>query len=291
MDKKCPSIESGMAGKAESCKGCPNANICASSKPDEDIPIIIDNLKKIKMIVAVISGKGGVGKSTISCNIASVLADRGIKTMIMDMDLSGPSIPRLTNTLEEFIYTSDSYFQPINVRENLKSISLGYIEGSDDVIVYNSTTKNFILKKIFKYCDFSGIDVLVIDTPPNITDEHLALASYVKPTYGIIISTPQKLSLDDVKRQSTFCKKTSINILGVVENMKYFECPKCLHLNRIFNEVGVKEFCNQEGFNFFGSIPLKSSYAKDSDKGIPIKNPVFETIAENIISELNKQYF
>lgn len=287
---KCPSVESGMAGKAESCKGCPNADKCASSKPDEDIPIIRSNLKSIKMILAVISGKGGVGKSTIACNIASSLAKNGIKTMILDLDLSGPSVPRLTNTLDEYIYCNDEMFDPITVNKNLKVLSVGHLEDSEDTsMVYGSAVKNFVIKKILKYCRFDDIEVLVIDTPPNITEEHLALANLIKPSNAIVVTTPQNLSLDDVVRQITFCRKVEIKILGIIENMKGFSCTNCAHINKIYNNANAEKYAIDENIPWLGSIPLKTSYAEDSDKGKAIENSIFENIADCIKSKLNDE--
>lgn len=282
---KCPDPESGLAGKAESCKGCPNASKCASAKPDADIPIIRENLKSIKSIVTILSGKGGVGKSTITSNIAVSLAKKGIRTLILDFDLSGPSIPRLTNTSDDFIYESSTKFKPIKADENLYVVSVGHLEGFEEKVhVFNSNAKNFTIKKILKLCDFSEIDVMIVDTPPNITDEHLALVNYIKPNYGIVVSTPQKLALDDVIRQITFCRKANINLMGLIENMKYFTCTKCKHSNRIFNDFGVEEYCKSENIEYFGYLELKTMIAKESDSG----KSIFDAVLEKISDKINK---
>lgn len=282
---KCPSLESGQAGKAESCKGCPNASKCASAKPDQDISIIAENISKIKLIVAVLSGKGGVGKSTISCNIAKNLAAKNINTLILDFDLSGPSIPRLTNTTESYILEENGVLKPLHIEENLYAVSVGYLEGfSEKTTVFNTVSKNFTIKNILKRTDFSGIDVMIIDTPPNITEEHLALSNYMPLLKGIVVSTPQKLALDDVRRQLTFCKKVRIDMLGLVENMKYFICGECMHVNKIFSDSGVYELCQSEGIEYFGSLELKKSIAQDSDFGRKIQSSSLEKISDKIIS-------
>lgn len=131
MDK-CPTVESGLAGRAESCKGCPNANNCISAKPDTDIVLIKERLQNIKLILAVLSGKGGVGKSTISKNIAEELSKRGIKTILLDLDLSGPSIPRLTNTMDEYIVDVENLFDPIKINESLSVLSMGHLEAFEE---------------------------------------------------------------------------------------------------------------------------------------------------------------
>lgn len=280
--QKCPSGESGRAGKAESCKGCPNASICASSKPDEDIPLIRSNLKPIKLILAVLSGKGGVGKSTISRNIASSISKLGISTVLLDFDISGPSIPRLTNTDDLIIMNTSGRFSPI-VADGLGIVSIGHLEHTDDLVrVYDVNTKHYVIKKILKHCDFDGFSVMVIDTPPNITEEHLALVNYIKPDYSIMVTTPQHLSLNDVKRQISFCRKTGLRIMGLIENMRNFVCPNCTHTNVVYPSAETESFCKSEGIEFLGSIPLQAQVAKNSDSGIPVYNEIFERVARTV---------
>lgn len=276
-----------MAGKAESCRGCPNANICASSKPDEDISLIQEKLGSLKLILAVLSGKGGVGKSTISWNIASSIFALGFKTIILDLDLSGPSIPRLSQTEDAFILDSDRTFSPIVTKDGIGVVSLGHLEHPDDrAQMFSSNIKNYAIKKILKHCDFSGYDVLIVDTPPNITDEHLALANYMKPQYSVMVTTPQLLSLNDARRQIAFCKKTGIEILGVIENMKNFACPKCAHVNRVYPESEIEEFCKLQDLDFLGSIPLRAQIAKSSDEGEAFHDKVFDKISSIISAKL-----
>lgn len=286
---KCPSVESGDAGKAESCKGCPNAKVCASAKPDEDIPTIRNNLKNVKFILAVLSGKGGVGKSTVSRNIASHMAKGGFNTLLLDFDLSGPSIPRLTKTSENFIFHPDLGFKPIEVENNLSTISIGHLETADDQsTVYNTGTKNYAIKKILKNCDFSRVEIMIIDTPPNITDEHLALVNYIKPDCSVILTTPQYISFDDAIRQINFCKKANISILGIVENMKGFTCSLCSHKNIVFRESKVEEYCSQNGLNYIGSIELKTEISRESDSGNTVNEDVFSDIAKMVANRLAK---
>ncbi|KAM0681713.1 Cytosolic Fe-S cluster assembly factor nubp1 [Glugoides intestinalis] len=290
--QKCPSITSGQAGKAEGCKGCPNATICASATPDEDIPIIKKNLESLKLILAVLSGKGGVGKSTISRNIAASISKQGIKTVVLDFDLSGPSIPRLTCTEDKYILDCNSKFTPILVEENLGVISVGHLERLDENIqTFTSNLKNYIIKKMLKLCDFTGYEVMVIDTPPNITEEHLALVNYIKPQLSIMVTTPQVLSLNDVRRQVSFCKKADIKMLGLIENMKNFSCAKCGHLNSLYPDSGIEEFCRSENISFLGSIPLQGQIAKSSDSGEAVNNQIFEDISQSIIQGLNSGFF
>lgn len=276
-----------MAGRAESCRGCPNANICASSKPDEDIAAIQENLRPLKLVLAILSGKGGVGKSTVTRNVASSMAAAGIRTVVLDLDLSGPSIPRLTKTEGEFIVQTGRPFAPIVTDEGIGVVSIGYLEHFDDrVRVFDTNTKNYAIKKILKWCDFSGYEAMVIDTPPNITEEHLALVSYVKPQHSIMVTTPQSLSLNDVRRQIALCKKAGMAIMGMVENMKSLCCPKCSHVNAVYPDAGVEEFCRSENIEYLGSIPLNREIAKRSDSGDAFVHSIFGRISSKICSEL-----
>lgn len=284
---KCPTVESGLAGKAESCKGCPNANICLSAKPDEDIPIIKNNLSNFKYIIAILSGKGGVGKSTISKNIAENLSLKGFKTLLVDLDLSGPSIPRLTNTLDEIIINPNTTFDPVKINDNFSVISMGHLESFEDLgKSFNSNIKTHIIKKIFKNCNFLNFDIMIIDTPPNITDEHLGLVNYVKPNGAIMVTTPQKISFDDVIRQITFCNKASIEILGLIENMKNFSCTKCKNKIDIFPDSDIQNYCKNEKLNYLGSLELNPVISKSSDNGESFKNEFFENLAEYLIKKI-----
>ena len=284
--QKCPGAESNQAGKAESCKGCPNAKICANSKPDEDIEIIKARLSNFKLIVSILSGKGGVGKSTMTRNIATDIARKGFNTLILDFDLSGPSIPRLTKTEDDFIYQSDTAFKPIFVETNLSAISIGHLENFDgEVHIFTSNLKNSIIKKMLKLCDFTDFDVLVIDTPPNITEEHLALVNYIKPHCCIIVTAPQKLSLNDVKRQISFCRKVNIEIMGIIENMNRMICPNCQSAKLMSKDSKIFEFCNVEKIKYLGSIPLLQEIAKNSDSGNSIKLQIFEDISNDLIKK------
>ncbi|KAI5148223.1 hypothetical protein ENBRE01_0183 [Enteropsectra breve] len=284
----CPSVESGLAGKADSCKGCPNASKCASAKPDEAIPLIKENIKNVKLFVAVLSGKGGVGKSTVSTCIAHAISQMNYKTLLLDLDLSGPSIPRLTNTMNAYIPSGVERIKPISISPFLHTLSSYYFEGFEDSqIVFDANVKTHLIKKMLKDTELHGIDVVVIDTPPNITDEHLALVNYIKPHCGVMVTTPQGLSLDDTNRQVTFCKKANIEILGMVENMKNFLCKKCGHVNTVFKDVGVAEYCSAQNISYLGSLEINQSIAKSGDSGIMLDIPLFKRIAKMLKDKID----
>ncbi|ORE00449.1 NBP35 [Hepatospora eriocheir] len=288
MNKQCPGIGSKDRGKAEACKGCPNANACASSKEDIDIPVIKCNLKSLKLKVAIMSGKGGVGKSTITYNLAYSLAKNNLRVVLVDFDLTGPSIPRLSNTFNECIQEKENRFDPIKVPNvnNLYVISskhltvLEYDEG-----IGNSKHKNKYIKKILKNCNFNDFDIMIIDTPPNITDEHLALVHYIGIDYSILVTTPSKLTITDLNRTLSFCKKANIEIYGVIENFKSFECPECKTLNYLKKSERGKIFAKENEIKYLGEIPHICKIARNSDQGEPTKIKQIEQISKIIIGD------
>lgn len=286
MGRNCPGVSSEEAGKSESCEGCPNVSSCASPRQaDPDIQGIQGKLRVMRTIVAIMSGKGGVGKSTITRNIAEEISTRGIRTCVLDLDFSGPSIPRLTGTDELSMQESNNVIYPVEVNEFLKVVSVGHLqESSDDPTVFSSNLKTGTIKRLLRDCDYGDTEVLLIDTPPNISDEHLGLVNFIKPDFGIVVTTPQKFSLQDVIRQIDFCKKAKIKILGIVENMKRLTCYNCQHQKDIFKDVGVESYCSSSDISYLGSIDLRQDIAKSSDSGMPTRDIVFERLANVILS-------
>ncbi|KAH9410643.1 NUBPL iron-transfer P-loop NTPase [Ordospora pajunii] len=282
----CPGTSSRDAGKLDGCKECPNASQCAQPRQlDPDILFIQQRLHDVKAVVAVMSGKGGVGKSTITRNIAEALSLMSIRTCVLDLDLSGPNIPKLTGTNDQVMCEVNSSIRPIRVNEFLSIVSIAYLEESEDQgTVFSSNLKTGIVKKLLKCCDYKDIEVLLIDTPPNVTDEHLGMVEFIKPRHAILVSTPQRFSLQDVVRQIGFCRKTGIRIIGVVENMRRFVCASCNHEAEVFNSVDVQKYCIECGLEYIGSIGLKQSIAKQSDLGMPVQEEIFRKLAYIIVS-------
>ncbi|KAM0687389.1 cytosolic Fe-S cluster assembly factor nbp35 [Conglomerata obtusa] len=287
MKDNCPGVTHEQAGKLDGCKDCPNANFCNAEKvEDPDIQIIKNNMKSAKNIIAVLSGKGGVGKSTITRNVAEEISKQGYKTLILDFDLSGPSIPRLTNTSHNEIFESNNRLYPIEITKTLFCLSVGHFIRPEKESM-NSSVKTNIIKKILKETDFTDIDYLIIDTPPGVSDEHLGLINYMKIDQVILITTPQTISINDVRRQYDFCKKTDLKIFGLVENFKKYICYECGHENYIFNGKEVYNFCLANDITYLGSINIIPNIAKNSDRGIVTDNEMFKKISHSIINCCN----
>ncbi|KAJ7305784.1 hypothetical protein JRQ81_010150 [Phrynocephalus forsythii] len=191
------------------------------------------NLAGVQHILLVLSGKGGVGKSTLSTELALALSHAGKKVGILDVDLCGPSIPRMLHVQDCDVHQCDSGWVPVYVDQD-KSIalmSIGFLlEKPDDAVVWRGPKKNALIKQFVTDVTWGELDFLIVDTPPGTSDEHISVVEALrpyKPLGAILVTTPQAVSVGDVRRELTFCKKTGLRVLGIVENMSGFVCPHC----------------------------------------------------------------
>ena len=237
----CPGPESLQAGQADSCAGCPNQKICASAPkgPDPDIPVITSRLSSVKHKLLVLSGKGGVGKSTFSTMLSHGFASNPAFTVgLMDTDICGPSIPKMMGVEDETIHVTAEGWEPVWVSDNLGVMSVQFmLPNRDDAVIWRGPKKNGLIKKFLMDVQWGELDFLVVDTPPGTSDEHLSVNSFLKASGvdgAVLVSTPQEVSLLDVRKEIDFCRKAGIRILGIVENMSGFVCPGCKHQSLIF---------------------------------------------------------
>jgi Mrp family chromosome partitioning ATPase len=272
----CPGPESNEAGKADSCAGCPNQSICASAPkgPDPDIPVISSRLSGIKHKILVMSGKGGVGKSTLTSTLAHAFASNPDTTVgIMDTDICGPSIPKMMGVEAETIHVSASGWSPVWVADNVCVMSIQFmLPNRDDAIIWRGPKKNGLIKQFLKDVTWGDLDFLLVDTPPGTSDEHLSVNAFLKESGvegAILVTTPQEVSLLDVRKQVDFCRKAGIPILGLVENMSGFVCPKCTHESQIFKPTtgGGKALAEELRMPFLGSVPLDPRIGMSCDYG------------------------
>lgn len=272
----CPGPESKLAGQGDACAGCPNQSICASTPkgPDPDIPLITARLSGIKHKVLVLSGKGGVGKSTFTTMLAyAFAADEGTMVGVMDTDICGPSIPKMMGVEAETIHVSNAGWSPVWVADNLGVMSIQFMLPSrDDAVIWRGPKKNGLIKQFLKDVEWGEMDYLLVDTPPGTSDEHLSVNSYLKESGvdgAVVVTTPQEVSLLDVRKEIDFCRKAGIRILGVVENMSGFVCPSCTHQNLIFKATtgGARKLAKEMGIPFLGAVPLDPRIGMSCDYG------------------------
>jgi Mrp family chromosome partitioning ATPase len=271
----CVGPQSAQAGKAEGCAGCPNQSVCASAPkgPDPDIAAVKERLSTVDHKILVLSGKGGVGKSTFSAQLAFQLASQNKQVGLLDIDICGPSIPRLLGLEGEQIHQSNAGWSPVYVDDNLAVMSVGFmLENPNDAIIWRGPKKNGLIKQFLRDVDWGELDFLVVDSPPGTSDEHLSITQYLSNTYidgAIVITTPQDVAVIDVKKEINFCKKVGLKVIGVVENMSGFVCPNCKTETQIFPSTsgGGEQLAKDMGVPFLGKIPLDPKIARACDEG------------------------
>ena len=223
----------------------------------------------IAAVIAVASGKGGVGKSTTALNLALGLRDLGLRVGLLDADIYGPSVPRLTGIHEKPALNEDRKMIPI-VRFGLAIMSIGFLVEEDTAMIWRGPMVMSAITQMLRDVAWGTLDILVVDMPPGTGDAQLTLAQNVPLRGAVIISTPQDLSLIDARRGLAMFKKVNVPVLGIVENMSYFQCPKCGTRSDIFGHGGARFEAERLGVPFLGEIPLHMSIRATSDSGAPI---------------------
>lgn len=272
------------------------------------------SLAHIKHIVLVLSGKGGVGKSSVTTQLALSLVLKGFKVGVLDIDLTGPSIPRMFGLEGKKIFQSEKGWVPVQVdnNPNLSVISLGFLIGDrGNSVVWRGPRKTSMISQFITNVVWpKDLDYLIIDTPPGTSDEHISIAEQLKsanPDGGILVTQPQAISIDDVKKELNFCKKVNFKVLGVVENMSGYMCPCCGDITNIFGAGGGRHFAEQYHLKFLGALPMdptfvemiennnkdsreaddsteKSALLLDQYSKCQLKS-VFEKVVENLLGE------
>jgi ATP-binding protein involved in chromosome partitioning len=231
--------------------------------------VIKEQLKGFKNKILVMSGKGGVGKSTVAAYLAVGLAKKGFQVGLMDVDLHGPSIPRLLG-LEGNIGSSLESKKgiPISYLPNMQVISIESLLGDKDTAtIWRGPLKIGVIKQFIADIEWSNSDYLVIDCPPGTGDEPLTIAQVIPDTKAIIVTTPQEISLADVRKSINFCKQVNMRILGLVENMSGLRCPYCGKTIDIFKTNGGVLTAKRAGLTLLGSLPLEPDIVQEGDNG------------------------
>jgi ATP-binding protein involved in chromosome partitioning len=223
----------------------------------------------IGAIIAVASGKGGVGKSTTALNLALGLRDLGLKVGLLDADIYGPSVPRLTGLRDKPALTADKKMVPLE-RFGLSIMSIGFLIEEDRAMVWRGPMVMQALTQMLREVAWGTLDVLVVDMPPGTGDAQLTLAQNVPLKGAVIVSTPQDLSLIDARRGLAMFRQVNVPVLGIIENMSYFQCPHCGTRSDIFGHGGARHEAEKLGVPFLGEIPLHIDIRTTSDEGKPV---------------------
>ncbi|KAI9307071.1 cytosolic Fe-S cluster assembly factor CFD1 [Cunninghamella echinulata] len=263
------------------------------------------NLSNIKHIVLVLSGKGGVGKSSVTTQLALSLVDKGFKVGVLDVDLTGPSIPRMLGLDGKKVHQASQGWVPVYADEKqlLSCMSIGFLLSSkNDSVVWRGPKKNAMIKQFLQDVFWGQLDYLLIDTPPGTSDEHISVIEYLKsynPDGAVIVTTPQGVAIADVRKELSFCKKVKLPILGVVENMSGYICPHCTECTNIFSSGGGESMANEYNIPFLGRVPIDPSFTsavETEGEGSYVKTfqksqlfPIFQNICTQVVDSVNKE--
>ncbi len=266
--------------KQSTCGGGPK------SQSDKDMEA---NLSKIKNKIFVMSGKGGVGKSSIAANIAAGLADKGFKVGLMDVDLHGPSIATITGIKGLLDINMNKQLIPAKCGENLGVISMeSLMKDTDQAVIWRGPAKSGMIHQFIGSVHWGNLDYLIIDAPPGTGDEPLTVIQAIKDAKALIVTTPQKVALNDVRKSINFCKTCKIDVIGLVENMGPFKCPGCDHEIELFKSGGGKKTAEEMEIPFLGTLPFDPEVVTASDEGNPIirknGNSNFSKALEDVIA-------
>ena len=250
----------------------------------------------VKYIIAVASGKGGVGKSTLTTNIAVSLSKKNIKIGILDADIYGPSQPRMLGIKNEKPQQTENGKITTVDKYGVKCMSIGLLINEDKPMIWRGPMVQGALEQLIKDVDWGELDILFVDMPPGTGDVQLTMSQRVPLTGAIIVSTPQDIALIDARKGLNMFKKVDVPIIGIIENMSYYECPKCNEKTMLFGHGGAKKTAKDMDVPFLGEVPLDIEIRINSDKGQPDhtfhennKRAIyFDNISDNIINFIQK---
>ena len=252
-------------------------------------------LPGISKIIAVGSGKGGVGKTTVAVNLAIALSRLGQKVGLIDADIYGPNVPLMMGSSQQPKIAPNNQIEP-NLTHGLKTISIGYISPGDKPLVMRGPMLHQIIRQFLQQVEWGELDYLIVDLPPGTGDVVISLVQTVPLTGAVVVSTPSDVSLQDARKALEMFAQVNVDVLGIVENMSHFTCPHCHHEIDIFSKGGAERTAQQFNIPFLGSIELIPSIREGGDKGLPIslagpKSPAaeaFYNVAQKLMEQAEK---
>jgi len=281
----------------KTCDSCGDTG-CSAKKQEqnetkeeyEDRRRLQARLCRIQHKIVVLSGKGGVGKSTVAVNLATALSLSGLRVGLLDVDIHGPSVPTMLGLENETLQGTPDGLLPITFG-SMKIMSIGFLlKNHDDAIIWRGPMKMGVIKQFLTDVDWGDLDYLIVDAPPGTGDEPLSLCQLIQPLDGaVIITTPQKVAAVDVRKSISFCRQVHVPVLGIIENMSGFVCPKCGVVTQIFPEGGGKKIAADMKVPFLGAIPIDPALAQSGDSGRVFIYHFSETPTGKIMQEIIDQ--
>ncbi|MGD0819800.1 MAG: Mrp/NBP35 family ATP-binding protein [Desulfomonilia bacterium] len=249
----------------------------SSKKKDDSKEKLQQRISRIKNTIMIMSGKGGVGKSTVAANLAAGLARKGYAVGILDGDIHGPNIPKILGVENQTLKgDKDGDMLPVEAYKNLKVVSVGnLLENQDQPIIWRGPMKHSIMMHFLKDVNWGELDFLIVDLPPGTGDEPLSIAQIISQAhaehtpYAVIVTTPQDVALLDSRKSVEFARALKLTMLGIIENMSTFSCPHCGHAIDLFKAGGGERAAHEMGVPFLGAIPIDPIVVKDTDNGKP----------------------
>ena len=284
--------------KALSKNGVSYSNVSIKSKvKPHSTQSGVSPLPGVKNIIAIASGKGGVGKSTTAVNIALALQAEGAKVALLDADIYGPSQPRMLGAKELRPKGDEKGNMKPVIAHGLQSMSIGYLVDEASPMVWRGPMVTQALEQLLKNTEWNDIDFMIVDLPPGTGDTQLTLSQRIPVSGAVIVTTPQDIALIDAQKGLSMFEKVNIPILGIIENMSMHICSDCGHIEEIFGKGGGQEIAGNNDTNFLGALPLQLDIRTDVDEGTPtvIKNPesaaalIYHEIARKMAATLSLQ--
>jgi len=267
-----------MVDDGKTCEACDSTTCPLTSREPKESPqdflerqAVGRRMCRIKHKILVLSGKGGVGKSTVAVNLAVSLALAGKRVGLLDIDIHGPSVPRLLGLEGRPIEGTGEALLPVRYTDHLKVMSIGFLlQSGEDAVIWRGPMKFAVIKQFLKDVEWGDLDYLVVDSPPGTGDEPLSIAQLIPEADGaVVVTTPQQVAVADVRRCIGFCRQIKLRVIGVVENMSGLVCPKCGTTVEVFKSGGGRRMARETGAPFLGSIPIDPQIVEASDAGTP----------------------
>lgn len=251
--------------------GCGESGGCSSNNKEAgpDDARLAKALSRIRNKIVVLSGKGGVGKSTVAANLAVGLAQEGRKVGLLDVDVHGPSIPRLMHLADAKPKVDGKWVEPVEWNWNLKVMSVGFmLPDAHEPVIWRGPVKGGVITQFLSDVLWGDLDYLVVDCPPGTGDEPLSVMQLLGPeALALVVTSPQAVAVDDVRRSVSFCRQLGNPVLGIVENLSGFTCTSCGQIHDIFNSGGGEALAKEVGVPFLARIPIDQNVSRSGDEG------------------------